>query len=116
MSVSSWLVGGRRRTLETDLGSPWVPVAVTAEYEAPRARIDPDQSKSWLRRAMPIVLSHKATFIVALGMSFVGLVLQVQIPKILMQALVKSVVASAIQQAVAAGNVPANSAIAKQAA
>jgi ATP-binding cassette, subfamily B, bacterial len=82
---------------ESTSASPWVPVAVTARYEAPRAGIDPDRSKSWLGRAMPIVLSHKVTFLVSLVTSFIGLVLQVQIPKILMQALDRSVVAKAVR-------------------
>jgi ATP-binding cassette subfamily B protein len=116
MSALSRLAGGRKRRPEIDISSPWVPVAVTAEYEAPRARIDPDQTKSWLRRAMPIVLSHKGTFIVALSTSFLGLVLQVQIPKVLMQALDKSVVATALQRSIAAGRVPRNSTLAARAA
>jgi ATP-binding cassette subfamily B protein len=62
---------------------PFEPVAVESHYRAPGATIDPDRSKSWLRRAMPIVLSHKWVFITSLVMSFVGLVLQVQIPKLL---------------------------------
>ena len=42
----------------------------------PRRRgrwIDPDQSKSWLGRALPIVLSHKRTLLTALVLSFVAL-------------------------------------------
>src|SRR4051794_7566665 len=98
MSVVSQ-VSRRRRRVEVEHASPWVPLAVTAEYEAPRARIDPDQNKSWLSRAMPIVLSHKVTFSIALATSFVGLVLQVQIPKVFMEALDKSVVVTSLQKA-----------------
>ncbi|HZT67749.1 MAG TPA: ABC transporter ATP-binding protein [Acidimicrobiales bacterium] len=64
-------------------GSPFVPMAVDPRYSAPRATIDPDRDKSWLRRALPIVLSHRRTFATALILSFTGLVLQVQIPKLL---------------------------------
>jgi ATP-binding cassette subfamily B protein len=61
-------------------------------YEAPRAEIDPDQSKSWLRRAMPLVLAHKVVFGTALALSFGGLVLQVQIPNLMQNAIDRSIV------------------------
>ena len=35
-------------------------MGVTSNYKAPKATVDPDTSKSWLRRAYPIVASHKA--------------------------------------------------------
>jgi ATP-binding cassette subfamily B protein len=63
--------------------SPWVPQPVTEEYAAPKRTIDPDATKSWLRRSMPIVLAHKGLFITSLVLSFVGLVVQVEIPKLL---------------------------------
>jgi ATP-binding cassette subfamily B protein len=61
----------------------FVPPAEPSLYAPPKATIDPDRSKSWLARAMPIVLAHKATFIIALSLSFVSLVLQVFIPWLL---------------------------------
>ena len=67
--------------------SPFEPIATSARYRAPRATIDPDHDKTWLRRAMPIVLSHKRIFITSLVLSFVALVLQVQIPKLLQDAI-----------------------------
>ena len=63
--------------------SAFVPVGVQPRYHAPKASIDRDRSKSWLRRALPVVLAHKGTFAVALVLSFTALVLQVQIPKLL---------------------------------
>lgn len=66
-------------------------MAVTSHYKAPKASIDPDPNKSWLRRALPILGSHKAIFIPALVLSFVGLVLQVQIPELLNRALDNSI-------------------------
>jgi ATP-binding cassette, subfamily B, bacterial len=72
--------------------SPYEPLATSARYRAPQATIDPDQEKTWLRRAMPIVLAHKRIFITSLVLSFVGLLLQVQIPKLLQDAIDKSVV------------------------
>jgi ATP-binding cassette, subfamily B, bacterial len=72
-------------------GSPWVPVAVDSEYAPPRAGIDPDVSKTWLRRALPILGAHRAIFITSLVLSFIGLVLQVQIPNLLNKAIDNSV-------------------------
>jgi ATP-binding cassette subfamily B protein len=68
------------------------PAGPDPRYEAPRAQIDPDVHKSWLRRAKPLVLAHKAVFGSALGLSFLGLVLQVQIPNLLQKAIDRSIV------------------------
>ncbi len=69
----------------------FVPVAVEAHYQRPRAGIDPDREKSWLRRALPIVRAHRLSFAAALSLSFVGLVLQVQIPNLLNKAINDSI-------------------------
>lgn len=74
------------------IASPYEPIAEASRYAPPRATIDPDRSKSWLRRALPVMLAHRATFMTALVASFVGLVLQVLIPYLLNQALDKSIV------------------------
>jgi ATP-binding cassette subfamily B protein len=70
----------------------YVPMGVTSNYKAPKATVDPDSSKSWLRRAYPIVASHKGAFLTSLILSFVGLVLQVQIPDLLNHAIDNSLV------------------------
>ncbi|MHB8244747.1 MAG: ABC transporter ATP-binding protein [Acidimicrobiales bacterium] len=70
---------------------PFSPLAETPRYTAPRATIDPDTTKTWLRRAMPIVKAHRTGFGFALGLSFVGLLLQVQIPSLLNKALDNSI-------------------------
>ncbi|MEU8813284.1 ABC transporter ATP-binding protein [Actinoplanes sp. NPDC048796] len=49
---------------------------------APRASIDPDVRKTWLRRALPLVKAHKVLLITSLTLSFAGLVVQVQIPNL----------------------------------
>jgi len=72
--------------------SPFEPLATEALYAPPRATIDPDRSKTWLRRAMPVVLAHKKIFITSLVLSFVGLILQVQIPKLLQDTIDNSVI------------------------
>ncbi len=59
------------------------PLTEKSRYRPPRATIDPDKNRSWLGRATPIVMAHKASLLTALILSFVGLVLQVQIPELL---------------------------------
>src|SRR5579875_3221378 len=66
------------------------PSGNTSRYNPPRAWIDRDQSKTWLRRALPIVLARKKTLFSALGLSFVSLMLQVQIPNLLNSAVTNS--------------------------
>jgi ATP-binding cassette subfamily B protein len=68
----------------------FVPSGIESRYPPPRAWIDPDRSKSWLGRAWPILLSHKRTLLTALGLSFVALLLQVQIPNLLNNAVTNS--------------------------
>jgi ATP-binding cassette subfamily B protein len=72
------------------------PLAVKARYAAPRSGIDPDRSLSWLRRALPIVKAHKVSMLTALTMSFIGLVLQVQIPNLLNEAISNSLQARTV--------------------
>ncbi len=67
------------------------PTPEAARYQAPRATVDPDTTKTWLRRAMPILRAHRGIFITSLVLSFVGLVLQVQIPDLLNHAIDNSV-------------------------
>ncbi len=80
-----------RRTEPPEQGTEFVPIAEEARNEAPRATIDPDRSLSWLRRALPVMKAHKGIFITSLTLSFVGLVLQVQIPNLLQQAIGNSI-------------------------
>ncbi|MGH9055298.1 MAG: ABC transporter ATP-binding protein [Acidimicrobiales bacterium] len=67
-------------------------MAESPRYRAPLAGIDPDRSKSWLRRALPIARAHGGMFTLALVMSFVGLIVQVQIPDLLNKAIDNSLV------------------------
>src|SRR3954452_7119447 len=76
-----------------DSGSPFIPPAEPSRYRAPKATIDPDQSKSWWQRALPLVKAHRATFIAALSLSMVALIIQVQIPNIVRRAIDTSLVA-----------------------
>ncbi len=80
-----------RQTGAPEQGTRFVPIAEEAHNEAPRATIDPDRSLSWLRRALPVMKAHKGIFITSLTLSFLGLVLQVQIPNLLQQAIGNSI-------------------------
>lgn len=63
------------------------PLAVRGLYKPPRASIDPDQSKNWIRRVGPVLLARKGIFILGLGCAFMALLIQVAIPRIIMQAI-----------------------------
>jgi ATP-binding cassette subfamily B protein len=78
-----------RSAFGTDYTSPFVPIGVTPRYPPPRRNIDPDRSKSWLKRALPIVLAHKKIFIASLVISFIGLIFQVLIPSVVGDAIDK---------------------------
>ncbi|MCU1513681.1 MAG: Lipid export ATP-binding/permease protein msbA [Microbacteriaceae bacterium] len=51
-----------------------------AKPASPRGSIDPDTSKSWWRRVLPIARAHGVLFVTAIIISLLGLVLQVMIP------------------------------------
>ncbi|MGH9081574.1 MAG: ABC transporter transmembrane domain-containing protein, partial [Acidimicrobiales bacterium] len=81
----------RHRPGQPELGTSFVPIAEEAHNEAPRAAIDPDRSLPWLRRALPVMRAHKGIFLTSLILSFLGLVLQVQIPNLLNHAIDNSI-------------------------
>ncbi len=54
----------------------------TAHYDAPSGRVHPDPSLGWIRRMQPVVLSHKRSFLIAMGMAAVALLANVAIPAV----------------------------------
>ncbi|HEY5112321.1 MAG TPA: ABC transporter ATP-binding protein [Acidimicrobiales bacterium] len=56
---------------------------VTSTYPGPRAQISKDRNLPWWRRILPVIKSHRITFIVAIGLSFVSLIFQVLVPNML---------------------------------
>lgn len=60
---------------------------------APRAGIHPDTSKSWLRRAWPLLKAHRTLLITSLVLSFIGLIVQVQIPNLIRVGIDRALVA-----------------------
>jgi ATP-binding cassette subfamily B protein len=65
---------------------------VHSTYRGPRAKISRDKSLSWWRRILPIIASHRLTFVAAIGLSFVSLVFQTLVPKMLNGAIDNSLV------------------------
>jgi ATP-binding cassette, subfamily B, bacterial len=84
-------------TIRQPIGS-YVPMGIMSTYRKPKATIDPDPSKSWLRRAYPIVRAHRRYFLTALIGSFLGLVLQVLIPRVLQDGLQNAVIGHKVGQ------------------
>ena len=53
-------------------------------------QIDPDTSKGWFRRLLPMIVARRAAFTVVLVTGLVGLALQVSVPMVLRQAVDRS--------------------------
>ncbi|HTT91270.1 MAG TPA: ABC transporter ATP-binding protein [Acidimicrobiales bacterium] len=84
MSVRALLFGTDNSELIRQLDEhPFVPIAETSHYSPPRATIDPDQKKSWLGRAWPVIKTHRGIWSLSLAMSFIALLAQVQIPRLI---------------------------------
>ena len=56
------------------------------------AHVDPDPSKGWFRRLLPVIRARRATFIMVLVTGLSGLALQVSVPMVLRQAVDVAVV------------------------
>jgi ATP-binding cassette subfamily B protein len=76
---------------------PRLPTSPRAFYTPPKAGIDPDPTKSWLRRALPLVRAHQVLFVSSLLLSFAALVLQVEVPRFLGSAVNRGIVPFAQQ-------------------
>jgi ATP-binding cassette, subfamily B, bacterial len=87
------------RTLDRDLANlasvdaivegttPYEPLHIEPLGNAPRARIDPDASKGWIRRVLPLIAARKARFVFALTCAVIALVAQVALPRVTMAAI-----------------------------
>ena len=65
---------------------------VYSSYRGPRAQISRDRSLPWWRRILPVISSHRVTFTVAISLSFISLVFQTLVPKLLNGAIDSSLV------------------------
>ena len=70
----------------------YVPMGVTSRYIKPKSTVDTDRSKSWIGRAAPIVMAHKVAWFAAVIFSFLGLIIQVWIPKILQEGITNALI------------------------
>jgi ATP-binding cassette subfamily B protein len=56
---------------------------VTSKYPGPQHQISRDKSLPWWRRVLPVIQSHRVTFITAIALSFMSLIFQVLVPNML---------------------------------
>ena len=62
-------------------------IGEAALFPGPQAEISRDRNLTWWRRILPVLLSHKLTFVGAVTFSFVSLIFQTLVPKLLMGAI-----------------------------
>jgi ATP-binding cassette subfamily B protein len=62
------------------------PVGVEARYPAPKARIHADQKRSWIRRMLPVMWSHKRFFITAWIATFLAILIGLASPLVVRRA------------------------------
>ena len=63
------------------------PIGVTPRYKPPRVRINPDKSRSWFKRILPIFRNHKFLVFGTLGIAGVSTLIQVALPAIMGEAI-----------------------------
>jgi ATP-binding cassette subfamily B protein len=73
--------------------TPFEPVGVVPRYGPPRATVDPDTTKSWVRRMLPVALAHRRLLVTSLSMAVVAVVVQVAIPGVTRAAIDHALVA-----------------------
>ena len=66
---------------------------VTSKYPGPKARIARNRDLPWWRRILPVIASHRVTFSLSIGLSFVSLVFQTLVPNMLNGAIDHALVA-----------------------
>jgi ATP-binding cassette subfamily B protein len=71
----------RSRAPETPDSNPLGGVRST--YPGPRAQISRDANLTWWRRILPIISSHRLTFIASIVLSFASLIFQTLVPNLL---------------------------------
>ena len=64
-----------------------MPVGVVPRYGPPRGTVGGGPGTPWLRRALPLALTHKWLLGSSLALSFASLVIQVAIPDLLRRAI-----------------------------
>src|SRR5271165_739463 len=64
-------------------GSTHYPIGEASRYRRPPGHLDPDTSKTWLRRMLPVLRGHRAGFTAFIVLSFVSSVLQILAPNVI---------------------------------
>ena len=64
-----------------------MPVGVAPRHGPPRGSVGTDPAASWLRRALPLALTHKWLLGTSLALSFASLIIQVAVPDLLRRAI-----------------------------
>jgi len=59
----------------------------TGTTAAPQATVDPDSTKGWFRRLLPVIRAHRSAFGIVLATGLTGLAVQVSVPMVLRQAI-----------------------------
>ena len=60
---------------------------VHSSYPGPRAQISRDSTQPWWRRILPIIASHRLSFVAAIVLSFASLIFQTLVPNMLNNAI-----------------------------
>ena len=68
------------------------PVAEVARYPAPRATIDPDRSKGWMRRVWPIVMTYKALLFGSVALGVISIAINVTVPLVTARAIDRALI------------------------
>jgi ATP-binding cassette subfamily B protein len=79
--------------LDDGAATPWEPVGVVPRYDPPRATIDPDTTKGWLRRVRPIVFARGWLLGSSIALALVALFVQIAIPAVTARAIDDALVA-----------------------
>jgi ATP-binding cassette subfamily B protein len=79
--MASSLSSRSKREREQESANPLG--GITSKYPGPRNEISRNQSLAWWRRVLPVIQSHRLTFITAIVLSFVSLIFQVLVPNML---------------------------------
>ena len=59
------------------------PVNVKPRFKNPKAEIDPDKSKNWFRRVLPILLANKWSFSMGITLMITTMMLGVSVPALI---------------------------------
>jgi ATP-binding cassette subfamily B protein len=70
----------------------WEPLGVTARYPEPTATIDPDRDKGWIRRVMPLVLTHRTLLAASIVGAVISVIAMVAVPLVTSRAIDRALI------------------------